>query len=651
MISSMKRFFDYWIKSRFLSDCKESPNSLHEVLKQIALYGSLFICFLSLAWPTVSNHVTPMSDFAADMLLANNISEKGYLLVGHYSRWGFNHPGPFWFYFNYLIEYAFGWAFSSRFQSWQFGSILTNTFFIGFSAISLSRFLLGQFCFRYAIVFCMLLIGFVGSEITSIWMPFRLIAPYLAFIVCVLHVMNGNFRYTIPSILFSGILIHGYATMPILTLPMLLVGILIGWIQNRNFDGSRKYLREFFISGLIAFIFLAPMVLDFFLSDSPNILKLIDTSKSFSGMEKPSWGAMSVFILDLLFKDHPIGWLLSTLFLALLLPLLNIPSESIRKYNLAAILILTIASLSILYYKGTPAPIFPFVAYYLKSLPPLLLATVLAPIFLRALKSENKITFNQQITTATPIIFSLIAFATAINIAPKPDSGKEVENFANAIMLNSKTNKIAIDYTEYMQWPFVAGLLLELDRLGKDSCTTWTHMGFLYTQNHICNPETFPNFVVVESKSCEGKCFYASGNFGLKRYAPHYIKSGEIISFNQENILFSNWYASESTHRWSSGNLSSIAFKIDTTQKFEGILKLHVGTLGKQEITISINGTEIYSGVVDASEGILNVPFDKTLLRDGDGTNTLAFELPDARKPGNADQRILALALKSFQIR
>jgi hypothetical protein len=491
--------------------------------------------------------------------------------------------------------------------------------------------------------------SYVGSEITSIWMPFRLIAPYLAFIVCVLHVMNGNFRYTIPSILFSGILIHGYATMPILTLPMLLVGILIGWIQNRNFDGSRKYLREFFISGLIAFIFLAPMVLDFFLSDSPNILKLIDTSKSFSGMEKPSWGAMSVFILDLLFKDHPIGWLLSTLFLALLLPLLNIPSESIRKYNLAAILILTIASLSILYYKGTPAPIYPFVAYYLKSLPPLLLATVLAPIFLRALKSENKITFNQQITTATPIIFSLIAFATAINIAPKPDSGKEVENFANAIMLNSKTNKIAIDYTEHMQWHFVAGLLLELDRLGKDSCTTWTHMGFLYTQNHICNPETFPNFVVVESKSCEGKCFYVSGNFGLKRYTPHYIKSGEIISFNQKNILFSNWYASESTHRWSSGNLSSIAFKIDTTQKFEGVLALNVATLGKQKITMSINGNEIYSGVVEATDKTLDVPFDKTLLRDG--TNTLAFELPDARQPGNGDQRILALALKSFQIR
>jgi len=76
----MKRFFDYWIKSRFLSDCKESPNSLHEVLKQIALYGSLFICFLSLAWPTVSNHVTPMSDFAADMLLANTSQRKDIFL-------------------------------------------------------------------------------------------------------------------------------------------------------------------------------------------------------------------------------------------------------------------------------------------------------------------------------------------------------------------------------------------------------------------------------------------------------------------------------------------------------------------------------------------------------------------------------------------
>lgn len=77
-------------------------------------------------------------------------------------------------------------------------------------------------------------------------------------------------------------------------------------------------------------------------------------------------------------------------------------------------------------------------------------------------------------------------------------------------MLNSKTNKIAIDYTEHIQWPFVAGLLLELDRLGKDSCTTWTHMGFIYPESYLQPWKLVPNFMVVES-NLAGKCFYVSG--------------------------------------------------------------------------------------------------------------------------------------------
>lgn len=127
------------------------------------------------------------------------------------------------------------------------------------------------------------------------------------------------------------------------------------------------------------------------------------------------------------------------------------------------------------------------------------------------------------------------------------------------------------------------------------------------------------------------------------------ISPGEVIDHNSNALIYLGWSGAEPTHRWSDGKLSRMVFKVDATQKFEGILKLHVGTLGEQKITMSINGTGIYSGVVEAWDKTLDVPFDKTLLRDG--TNTLAFELPDARQPGNGDQRILALALRSFQIR
>jgi len=127
------------------------------------------------------------------------------------------------------------------------------------------------------------------------------------------------------------------------------------------------------------------------------------------------------------------------------------------------------------------------------------------------------------------------------------------------------------------------------------------------------------------------------------------IHAGEVIDHKSNDVIYLGWSGAEPTHRWSDGNLSRIIFKLDTPQNFKGILKLHVGTLGEQKITMSINGAQIYSEVLEGSDKILEVLFNKSLLRDG--MNTLAFDLPDARQPGNGDPRILALALKSFQIR
>lgn len=127
------------------------------------------------------------------------------------------------------------------------------------------------------------------------------------------------------------------------------------------------------------------------------------------------------------------------------------------------------------------------------------------------------------------------------------------------------------------------------------------------------------------------------------------ISPGDVIDHQSNTLIFLGWSGAESTHRWSDGKLASIIFKVDVSRNFEGALRLHVGALGQQKITISINGAEIYSGVIETWDKIMDVHLDKTLLRNG--SNTLAFELPDARQPGNGDQRILALALKSFQIR
>lgn len=146
-------------------------------------------------------------------------------------------------------------------------------------------------------------------------------------------------------------------------------------------------------------------------------------------------------------------------------------------------------------------------------------------------------------------------------------------------------------------------------------------------------------------QATEHDLYYMTGRFKCT----YLISTKEVYSPESNHLFSEGWSVSESTHRWSNGNLSRLVFIIDDPEKFEGLLKLQVGTLGKQKITISVNDTDIFSEKVESWDQSLDVYFDKKLLING--KNILEFQLPDARLPGNGDLRILALALKSFQLR
>jgi hypothetical protein len=56
-------------------------------------------------------------------------------------------------------------------------------------------------------------------------------------------------------------------------------------------------------------------------------------------------------------------------------------------------------------------------------------------------------------------------------------------------------------------------------------------------------------------------------------------------------------------------------------------------------------GTEI----VDSADDTARFRFDPNILRYESKNNELRFHFPDARKPGNEDERVMAIALRSVQ--
>ena len=119
-------------------------------IKYFALF--LFTAFGILSWGMLSQ-VYAVGDVAGDMLTANRIKDEGYLLVGHWSVWQFNHPGPFWFYYNAFFEFILKPLPLSRLQTWFIGSLIINSAFIIFSARTLSLYFLERVHIFYCAVF------------------------------------------------------------------------------------------------------------------------------------------------------------------------------------------------------------------------------------------------------------------------------------------------------------------------------------------------------------------------------------------------------------------------------------------------------------------------------------------------------------------
>lgn len=120
----------------------------------------------------------------------------------------------------------------------------------------------------------------------------------------------------------------------------------------------------------------------------------------------------------------------------------------------------------------------------------------------------------------------------------------------------------------------------------------------------------------------------------------------EKIGFKDSRVLYQNWSKPEKKFRWSKGTNSKLIFKLNPNG-VKGLLHLHVKTLGKQKVELSINEKFIKSTTVNSDDIKITFRFNPQILS---ATNTISFYFPNAHQPNDKDKRILAVALKSFKV-
>jgi len=599
-------------------------------IRLLALVWLAVFCLLTaISIEHLITPVTPGWDIAADMLLQNRIRDEGFLLTGHYSRWEFNHPGPFWFYYNHVIEWLLSPFELSRVQVWHWGALLLSSVFIAYAATGLSVLLEPPGPRVFALATAALLVGLIGPELIGIWMPERLTATYAAFLVSLALLSRGHIPSLPVTVLLLCILVHGYVTMPVLTLPFLAWGCWMAWRRQGGWPAIARYPAALIGSSLIILLFVSPLVVDFLLEDTPNIKRILAAQASFKNHDKPDAGEVLSFTGDLLGRNRSWQWacvgLLLLLFWRTLRQAWHRPSS---RFLLKLLLAVTL--FVFLYYSRTPSPLFAFIAKFYLAVPPLVLAATLL--------------YNGQKRLLAAVVI-LLMLAPYFRLAPIED-GADIRHAAEALAQPSAETQVRLDYEDHYQWPHVAGILLELDRRGVEACTTWRHMAFLYTRARVCPADTFPTHRLVKPDGCTDNCLFAGKDFGVQPVSLVAITPGTPIRSDTARVSFRHWQGPEAGFRWTRGTESEILFKI-ADRPFAGRLSLVVDTLGEQSLTLLLNGERLYSERLQGSRQGIEVRFDPQLLRQGE-VNVLTLQTPDAHAPDGPDTRILAIALRNL---
>ncbi|MCK4493421.1 MAG: hypothetical protein KAU26_05165 [Methylococcales bacterium] len=201
-------------------------------------------------------------------------------------------------------------------------------------------------------------------------------------------------------------------------------------------------------------------------------------------------------------------------------------------------------------------------------------------------------------------------------------------------------------------WPTVRKSL-RFENIGEKKYLDYViHKKGIYISNKSSIPPDGFNEIIFKGKSLnifqyntQMSLNYNGINFNIDT-----ITIDKSNSFKSKNIIYRGWASAEPTIRWSLGDSSKLYFKIGDLNNLQGILNIHIGTLEQQTIKISINNHYIGSKTLESTDKIIQLNFMPNYLKP----NTLNFiqlEYSNAHQPSDHDSRILAVALKDFEIK
>ena len=457
-------------------------------------------------------HLYEQGDAGANSILIEQ-AKRFTLLIGSYSREGFNHPGPAYMYVQALGEYLFLNVLHVVPTAWNAHMLSVFALYSAFLALAVgivygwTRSLAGAFaCCAVLIALAVAYPPVVNSD----WMPYLYVPTYLVFLLAAGSVAAGRVADLWILALSGWFLIHGHACfllfVPAITL-VLLVAAAAGhwrapWRSLRSFFGQQR--RAWIPAAVISVVFAFPIVLNLILH-WPGEFGQYLTYGSTGGVSGLAGHHTAGQVTDYAlwyWWPRANAWLPPALLLFVALEVIGwLTRGPVRRFLIALLALNVVSTAAFVAYTaiGIDDLTAHYIGYFYWSAPVIMiLIIVIGSVEGLRRRFEAPGSAGAQrpwiLRNLAATLAALAAAAAFITLAVIPGtrtSTGDINESLPAAVTNLAAlhpgHRIALE-VDHMVWPQAVGFLLQAERSGIKACLVDPWYTFLVTTQFICTP-------------------------------------------------------------------------------------------------------------------------------------------------------------------
>ena len=460
-------------------------------------------------------------DFAANALQIRK-AKTFHEIYGNYSRWGFHHPGPAFFY-----AYAAGEVLlfdtlkvvPSPYNAHLLVGVLLQSLFFAWALAIVSKHVRRALLIPLLLVFAGLHFGMLNfntpdSAFESIWSPYVLLCPFLCFLVAGASVASGDASDLVPMVLAGSFLVHGHVAQPLFVIPLALLAYAA--LCLRHGRSLSRLFRVFpyphAMTAGVLLLFLLPIALDAFRGGQSNLSLILAHFSKHSDDHKTLLQSLAYFVAFLCYLPAPeiicdrltqtslvqlgLKWPLLLTWCLIGIAVSVLPRLNTAKRNSPSRLFarwLTIffgiaCLLTIVWGMLINGQMFAFNSYFNYGL--LFVPFILLGIALASLSWLQRAKSLRPVLLALSVPLGLLAAKNFAWSSDFPTISRDTKPWFEQVRRAAEADKqgVSIKFLsfEHGDWPWAAGVALALQRIGCDYAVPQDWL-FMFDSQHATN--------------------------------------------------------------------------------------------------------------------------------------------------------------------